>query len=505
MSGNLRAQFALALLCAATVSATAERKQNLNTDDLAPVPLNAREAEYYTIADIVPPASNVMEPGSFVELPDGRMAIGTRRGEVYFVTGAEDLIPNPKYKLFASGMTEVLGLAWRDGQLYAIQQGEITRLVDSTGSGRVDRYETLSDAWGWGGEHEYTYGAGFDRDGAIWTVHCLTGSYTSEHLFRGWAMRHFLDGRSEPMCSGIRSPGGIAISPAGDAFYTDNQGTWNGACCIKHLKPGGFMGNPNGNKWYDQAPNMGPRPAEPTGGDKGRIHLDAERIPQFVPPAVIFPYKKMGQSATAILFDRSQGKFGPFAGQCFVPDYTLSIVMRADMEKINGVFQGACFPFRQGFSTGLINGILTEKGHLFTGGANRGWPSRGIAPAALQRLDWTGKMPFEILTMRVHPTGFNLRFTAPIDPHTAANPKSYSLETFTHYYHAGYGSPELEPAAQQIVSATPTADGLEVHLIVDKLVKGHIHELHLPGLRDKSAQPLLHDVAYYTLNQIPKE
>ena len=32
---------------------------------------------------------------------------------------------------------------------------------------------------------------------------------------------------------------------------------------------------------------------------------------------------------------------------------------------------------------------------------------------------------------------------------------------------------------------------------------GHIHELQLPGLRDRHGDPLLHDVAYYTMNQIP--
>ena len=100
-------------------------------------------------------------------------------------------------------------------------------------------------------------------------------------------------------------------------------------------------GHPAGNKWYDQAPNMGPRPADPTGGQAGRRHLDAQRIPQYVPPAVTFPYKKMGQSVTAVMLDASGGAFGPFAGQFFVADYSLAIVMRAEMEKVNGVYQGA--------------------------------------------------------------------------------------------------------------------------------------------------------------------
>lgn len=479
-------------------------QQNLSTDELADVPVNEREAEFYRMVDVPMPADAVMEAGSILSLPDGRLVVGTRRGEIYFATGAEVTPPAPRWKLFATGLTEVLGLAWRDGVLYATQQGEVTRLLDTDGDGRADRFETVSDAWAWGGEHEFTFGSDFDRDGAIWTVHCLTGSYTSDRLFRGWALRHFPDGRWQAMCSGLRSPGGIAFNPAGDAFYAESQGPWNSSCSLRHLRPGGFMGHPAGNVWYDHAPNMGPRPPDPIGDEAARRHLEVARIPQLVLPAVSFPYKKMGQSASAVMLDASAGKFGPFAGQFFVADYTLSLVMRAEMEIVNGAYQGACYPFRQGFATGLIGGRLTEGGHLFVGGSKRGWPVLGLAPRALQRLDWTGKTPFEIQTLRVRPDGFDLRFTAPADPATARDADSYTLETFTHHYYGAYGGPEIEQADQRIVSATPSADGRDVHLVVDHLVPGHIHELHLPGLLDRNGQHLLHDVAYYTLNQLPK-
>lgn len=127
------------------------------------------------------------------------------------------------------------------------------------------------------------------------------------------------------------------------------------------------------------------------------------------------------------------------------------------------------------------------------------------AEGALQRLDWTGKVQFEVLTMHARPDGFELRFTAPVDAATAANPASYTTETFTHHYHEEYGSPEIEQDDRVIKSATVSTDGLGVRLVVDKLVRGHIHELHLSGVRDRAGLPLLHDVAYYTLNQIPKQ
>lgn len=482
----------------------ADLQQNLSTDDLADVPVNEREAEYYRLTDVPMPPDAVLEAGSILGLPDGRLVVGTRRGEIYMATGAGATPPAPVWKLFATGLTEVLGLAWRDGVLYVTQQGELTRVLDSDGDGRADRFETVSDAWAWGGEHEYTFGSGFDRDGAIWTVHGLSDSYTSDRLFRGWALRHFPDGRWEAMDSGLRSPGGIAFNLAGDTFYTESQGPWNSSCSLKHLRPGGFMGHPAGNRWYDQAPNMGPRPAEPVGDEADRRHLYAATHPQYVLPAVVLPYKKMGQSASALMLDASAGRFGPYAGQFFVADYTLSLVMRADLEWVNGVYQGACFPFRQGFATGLIGGTLTPEGQIFVGGSKRGWPVRGLLERALQRLDWTGKVPFEIQTMRVKPDGFVLRFTTPVDVATVRDVGNYALETFTHHYFGAYGGPEIEQADRRILSATPSDDALSVRLVVDQLVLGHIHELHLSGLRDRSGQRLLHDVAYYTLNQIPK-
>jgi hypothetical protein len=481
-----------------------KKPQHLSHDDLADVPVNAREADYYRITPIPMPFDGVMEAGSVLQLPDGRLAVGTRRGEIYLATGADLTPPAPKWKLFATGQTEIFGLAWRDNALYATPQSEITRIRDTDNDGRADRFETVSDAWAWGGEHEFTFGSGFDRDGAIWTVHGLTGSYTSERPFRGWVLRHFPDGRWEPMASGVRSAGGIAFNPAGDAFYAESQGPWNSACTLKHLRPGSFQGHPAGNKWYGLVPQMGPRPADPTGGETGRRVLDAARIPQYVPPAITFPYKKMGQQAMAVMPDNSGGKFGPFAGQFFVADYTLSIVMRADLEKVNGVYKGASFPFRQGFATGLIGGTLTDKGQMFVGGSKRGWPVRGLAEKAFERLDWTGKTPFEIHSVRARPDGFDVRFTAPVDPRSAADVASYTLETFTHHFYGAYGGPEIEQADQRVLTATLSPDGLSVRLVIDKLVKGHIHELHFPGVRDRDAKSLLHDVAYYTMNEIPK-
>jgi hypothetical protein len=387
--------------------------------------------------------------------------------------------------------------------IYCTQRGEVTRMKDVNGDGRADIFETVNDDWGiYGDYHEYAFGSKFDKEANIWVVLCLTGSFTSENPFRGWCLRVTPDGKSIPTCSGVRSPGGISTNAVGDMFYTDNQGPWNGACALKQLVPGAFVGNPTGNKWYSLATEMGPRPADPVSGS--RMFVEAKKIPQLIPPAVLFPYNKMGQSASGIACDASSGKFGPFAGQLFVGDQTHSTVMRVFLEKYGDRYQGVCFPFREGFASGALSLEFGEDGSLFVGGTDRGWGSRGGKPFALQRLVWQTKVPFEIHEMRAKPDGFELTFTEPVNAMTASNPASYEIETYTYIYQSSYGSPEVDRTKPAIKSILVGADGLSARLIIDRLAEGHVHELHAPGIRSAAGEPLLHAAAYYTLNYLPE-
>lgn len=462
-----------------------------------------RESEYYPLLTVPIPEGIVLEAGAIAALPNQRIAVSTRLGDIYLVDGAYENPPaNAKFTKFASGLHEVLGLHRRDdGWFYATQRGEITRLKDTDGDDRADVFETFADGWGIGGDyHEYAFGSKPDRDGNMWVVLCLTGSFTSEHEFRGWGLRVTPEGRVIPTTSGVRSPGGIGMNHLGDMFYTDNQGPWNGTCWLKHLTPGGFVGNPSGFKWYSLATNLGPAPVEPLSGS--RIAAERAKVRELVPPAVGFPYNKMGQSASGIVCDETGGKFGPFRNQLFVGDQTWSTVMRVQLEQVNGVYQGACFPFREGLASGTLSLEFAPDGSLFAGGTDRGWGARGGKPFALQRLVWNEKMPFEIHEMRAKPDGFELTFTEAVDPASAAAVDSYQFENYTYIYQSNYGSPEVDREKPPIEAATVSPDGKSVRLKV-KLTPGHLHELKVPGIRSRKGQPLLHAAAYYWLNEIP--
>ena len=89
------------------------------------------EDEYYQIITLPIPPGIILEAGALQLLPDGKLASATRLGDIYLIEGAFENPPaHLKFHRFASGLHEVLGLAWRDGWLYCTQRGEVTRMKD---------------------------------------------------------------------------------------------------------------------------------------------------------------------------------------------------------------------------------------------------------------------------------------------------------------------------------------------------------------------------------------
>jgi hypothetical protein len=462
------------------------------------------EAKYYPIVNIPIPPGVPMHPGGFEILPDGRLAVGTRRGDIYLVKGAFDTPPRPEFDLFASGQDEIFSLAWQHNSLHATSWAEVTRITDIDGDGSADHYDTLSNNWGYAEGHEFAFGSKPDAEGNIWVALGLSGSYNSNNLFRGWAVKITPDGKTIPVASGLRSPAGVAANSEGEMFVIESQGPWNGCNSLKHLKEGAFLGHPASYNWYPFAKNLEAPSLEPN--SNSRMGIEKKRIKQLVPPAVRFPYIKMGRSISGFRLNQTNGKFGPFDGQFFLGDYTLSLILRATTEKVNGVWQGACYPFREGLATGIMNVEFTPKGQLIAGGftTNVQWPVRGTEPFALQRLDWTGLVPFEVREINIQKDGFLVHFTKPVDTTLASNADVYDITTYTHIYHAAYGSPEVDHSTAKVTRAEPAADGLSVRVYLENIIEDHIHEFDLSKMKSADAKHLLHKMAYYTVNEIPK-
>ncbi len=147
---------------------------------------------------------------------------------------------------------------------------------------------------------------------------------------------------------------------------------------------------------------------------------------------------------------------------------------------------------------------FSPEGQLVTGGTNRGWPVRGSREYALERLEWTGKVPFEIERIRIRPEGFAISFTKPVDRDIASRPEVYEIVNYTHIYQKHYGSPEVDRGTSKVLGVELSSDGLVADLRLDRLVEGHVHEFDLSEMKSSGGRNLVHSRAYYTVNEIPK-
>ena len=133
------------------------------------------------------------------------------------------------------------------------------------------------------------------------------------------------------------------------------------------------------------------------------------------------------RSINGVAYDNTGGKFGPFAGQFFMAELMFGgAIVRANVEKVNGVYQGACFPFWGKGLLGPVTLAFDPRGQLYVGGITEpGWmaqPDRG----ALFRIDFTGEVPFEMQSIHVRPRGFRVVFTKPVDRATCGRRRRIS-------------------------------------------------------------------------------
>ncbi|MBI3817365.1 MAG: hypothetical protein HY286_01645 [Planctomycetes bacterium] len=469
----------------------------------------AIESDYYKLITIQSPPGELLEVGGIDTIGGDRIAVCTRRGDVFIVENAySDKTEKIKFHKFASGLHEPLGLLNDGDSLLCVQRGELTRLSPlKPDSSPAAKFTTVCDAWSISGNyHEYAYGPKRDKNGDLWITLNLSWTDAGRSLvpFRGWAVKINKKGEMIPMCAGLRSPSGLGMNAEGDMFYTDNQGDWNAVCNLHQLVKGEFMGHPEGLKWWDLAkfdPPI-PRPPQPPATEDSMYQV-AKAHPELRLnlPAIWFPYPKMGQSASDIVCDQTGGKFGPFDKQLFIGDQTTSEIFRVYLEKVNGKYQGAAFPFRQGLSCGIVRLCWGADGSLFIGETNRGWGSRGSREDGLERLVWNGTVPFEILEMHAASDGFDLKFTKPVDAQSIKSAGAFSGTSYTFHYHERYGSEEIYTEPLKIEAVATGASS--ARLKVSEMRPGFVYELHANGVRSKDGAPLAHAAAYYTLNEIP--
>ena len=114
----------------------------------------------WTVDYLTEPSGEVLEVGGIGFLPDGDMVVSTRRGQVWRIDNPQAENPSDAtFTLICEGLHEGLGIAVIDGEIFVMQRGEVSKLVDLDNDTIIDEIQTISQEWGMSGNyHEFGFG-----------------------------------------------------------------------------------------------------------------------------------------------------------------------------------------------------------------------------------------------------------------------------------------------------------------------------------------------------------
>lgn len=425
----------------------------------------------------------IMPSALTVDPKTGRLFVASLKfGELVVLDDPRSSVRAESFRDYAGGFFQDAYAMLHDGEaLYVLHRRNLTRVLDLNKDGMADRFERVAALPHRSG-YSYDWAYGLVRDRARRFVISFAPHADDRNLPGMGGILRLAQGENgdgfTEIGFGLRNAVGWAAGPNGEIFFSDNQGEWVAANKLCHVVEDRYYGYPNSAR---------PETAQHPRGDT----------------AVWIPYG-WAKSINGIAYNSGGEKFGPFQNQFFMAELMHGgAIIRANVEEVNGVYQGACFPFWGRGLLGPLTLAFDPNGPLYVGGITQpAWmaqPDRG----ALFRIEFTGTVPFEIQSMHVRPSGFRLRFTKPIAAEPARQPASYAIEHYRYEYTGAYGSPEMDRTTVKIERIDVANDGLAVDLTTDHLIEGRIYSITASGVKAQDGETLVHPTGVYTLNQIP--
>ena len=394
-----------------------------------------------------------------------RAALCTHEGDVWIVEGIDDTLKDLRWRRFASGQYETLGLAIVDDVIYTSGRDQITRYHDIDRDGEADYYENFNnEVMSTEGFHEFVFDLQTDQAGNFYFAKANPvngggsgfgsgGGNGKVCSHSGCLFKVSNDGEKfEVMARGFRAPNGIGVSPSGQVTTSDNEGTWVPTTPIHWVKPGGFHGVSN---------NL--TSAEMAGG--------------FIPPLAWLPkdYDNSGGGQIVVTSD----KWGPFTGEWLHESYGKSSLFLMVKEKAaNGLMQGGVVKFPIKFTSSAMRARFNPRdGQLYVAGLSE-WQSNASKNTGFDRVRYTGKKVYFARSLRTLKNGVQLTFTEPLARDSVADMQNWSGKRWNYARTHNYGSPEFSLAKDEngkpkrgrdnlsIESAELSTDGKTVTLAI---------------------------------------
>ena len=343
-----------------------------------------------------------------------KAAICSASGDVWLVSGIDDTLAKLKWKRFATGLFQPLGLKIVDGKVYVLGRDQITRLHDLNNDGEADYYENFNNDIAISSHyHEFNLGLETDRAGNFYFNKGgnLSGA---KHAHHGVVAKVSKDGsKLEVWANGLRAPNGNGVGPDDELTSSDNEGNWVPTSRVNLMKRGGFYGH------VHTAHTSTP----PTDYDK---------------PLFWLPHQVDNSSGGQVWV--TSDKWGPFRGDMLHMSYGTCSLFKVMKEEVAGQVQGGVVRFPLSFESGIMRGHFSPRdGQLYVTGL-RVWQSSGAKTGAFHRVRYTGKPVAMPTALHVKPTGLEITFTTALDAKSAADDGNWAIDQWNYNWSAAYGS-----------------------------------------------------------------
>jgi mono/diheme cytochrome c family protein len=365
-----------------------------------------------------------VRPGGFDFFSDGdSAALSTWEGDVWVVTGLKGDFKEFKWKRFASGLFETLGLKIVDDIIYVHGRDQITRLHDQNKDGEADWYECFNnDVLITKNFHEFSFSLQTDKAGNFYFTKgspVRPGGRGFDEILphNGTIMKVSKDGKKfEVIATGLRAPGGMALGPNGEITTGENEGSWQPACKLNY-----FTGK---DKF------LGTEPAA--------HHLAGQKMHQ---PMIYFPHSvdNSGGEQVWIPSQYDQSKWGLKPDELIHLSYGMSSLYRVLPETINDQIQGGVVRIPVNIKSSAMRARFHPDHSLYTLGF-RGWQTNAATNQAFERIRFTGKEINIPDQMRATDKGVYIRFEHPLDPESVKDKFNFSIERWKYIYCVQYGS-----------------------------------------------------------------
>lgn len=362
-----------------------------------------------------------------------RAALCTHEGDIWIVEGIDDTLANLKWRRFASGQYETLGLVIVDDVIYTSGRDQITRYHDFNKDGSADYYENFNnEIMSTEGFHEFVFDLQTDKAGNFYfakanPVNSGGGGFGNNKAsagngvvcsHAGGLFKVSKDGKKfEVLARGFRAPNGIGVSRDGQVTTSDNEGTWVPTTPINWVKPGGFHGVIN---------NLTP----------------TNVASAFIPPLAWLAkdYDNSGGGQIVV----TSKKWGPFEGEWLHESYGKSSLFLMMKERAsNGLMQGGVVKFPLKFTSSVMRARFNERdGQLYIAGLSE-WQSNAAKNTGFDRVRYTGKKVYSVRGLKVLKNGVELTFTEPLAADSVADVQNWSGKRWNYARTSNYGSPEF--------------------------------------------------------------